>query len=121
MISPNSRSRKVRTIVSSTKPNVFAWEKSNIALIPYVQSITIATFTKLLMIRIVASRYSEWLNSFRSNESEVEFSSFTSFISLGVNEKDATSEAETKPETSSNNAAIRSATIAPAVIGQTVT
>jgi len=87
----------------------------------YVQSITIATFTKLLTIRIVASRNSEWLNSLKTNESKVDFSSLISFISLGVKEKEATSEAEIKPDINSSNTAIRSATIAPNVTGRTAT
>jgi len=82
---------------------------------------TTATFTKLLAIRIAASRYSERSSKRWINGSEGAFSSRMSLISPGVNEKNATSEADTKPETNSRRIARLNAITGPAVSACIVT
>ena len=115
MISPKSNNKKVRIIVSKTKPNTGTAEKSIHMFIAYVQSITTATFTKLFVINIAAKRYSERSNKRWMIESEDDFPSLISLKSLGEREKKATSEADIKPEIHNNNAATTKAIIGPVV------
>ena len=75
------------------------------------------TFTKLFEIRMVANNRSESFNKAMIRLSE-ECSSFSiSLRSLGEREKNAISDAETKPEANNNNTARMIAIIAPTVGG----
>lgn len=78
-----------------------------------LQSIMMVTFTKLLDIRIVASNFSESSNKATIRLSEACSSFSISLRSLGEREKNAISEADTKPEANNNNIAKEIATIAP--------
>ena len=80
-----------------------------------------ATFTKLLAINIDANRYSERSRRRLITGSAGRFSSPISFRSPGVREKNATSEADTKPETNSSKKARLNAITGPAVSACTVT
>ena len=71
------------------------------------------TFTKLLDIKIVANSRSESANKLLIRLSEEWFSSSMSFKSLGDKEKNAISEADTKPEANNNNTARIIATNSP--------
>jgi hypothetical protein len=86
-------------------------------MMPYVQSITTATLTKLFAIRIAASKYSERTNSLDIMESVLECSSLISLMSAGLSEKNATSDADTNPDTTNKEAAKHKATIGPTVTG----
>ena len=81
----------------------------------------IITLTKLLDIRIVANKRSESANNDLIYLSEVCFSSSTSFKSPGDNEKNAISEADTKPEANNRRTANEIATMAPTEGAATVT
>ena len=59
---------------------------------------TVATFTKLLEINIVASRYRGFSLRFIALKDEGVFSSSNTLISFSPNEKYATSDAEIMPE-----------------------
>ena len=71
------------------------------------------TFTKLLDIRIVASKRSESSNKEVIYLSDECSSSSISLRSLGDKEKKAISEADTKPDANNNNTAKDIAIIAP--------
>ena len=72
-----------------------------------------ATFTRLLVMRMVASVRSESSPSARICLSRSSLLSSSSFKSLGESEKKAISEPEAKPEKKSNMAASRPAKMAP--------
>lgn len=65
-----------------------------------LQSIMIATLTKLLVIKMVASKRSLSLINFSIFSSEGCLPSSTSFKSVGVSEKKAISDADAKPDAS---------------------
>ena len=71
------------------------------------------TFTKLLVIRMVANVRSESLRSAMILPSDADFSSSNSFSSFGVKEKKAISLPEAKPETKSKANAKTNAITAP--------
>jgi hypothetical protein len=73
---------------------------------------TIATFTKLLVISIVANKRSESFKRFSILSSEECCRSRILFKSDGESEKKAISEAEAKPDTNNNTTAIMAAIIA---------
>ena len=88
------------------------FEKSIILLIKNVHSITTATFTKLLAMRIVANRYSERVNRDLIRISCGSLSSSNSFISCG--------ESEIKAENPRNTTANISVIISPTEAGEKV-
>ena len=96
------------------------FEKSIILLIKNVQSITTATLTKLLAIRMVANKYSERANRDQIRKSCGFLSSSNSFISCGESEKKAISEAEIKAENPRNITANISVIISPTEAGESV-
>jgi hypothetical protein len=102
-------------MVSRIKPTSGTYVKSSRLWMAYVQSITMATFTKLLVIRMAASTWTERPSKCRIMGSEGCFPSLKSWISAGLREKNATSEAETKPERKISRAAVIKAIIGPAV------
>ena len=71
------------------------------------------TFTKLLEIKMVANNLSESSNKDAIYLSDEWFSSSISLRSLGDKEKNAISDADTKPEANNNNTAKTMAIIAP--------
>ena len=73
----------------------------------------IVTFTKLLDINIVANNFSESFNKAIIRLSERCSSSSISLRSLGEREKNAISDADTKPEANNNKTAKLIAIIAP--------
>ena len=79
------------------------------------------TLTKLLEIKIVASRRSESSNKAMIRLSEEWFSSSISLKSLGDKEKKAISDADTKPEANNNKTARMMAIMAPKEGAVTVT
>ena len=79
------------------------------------------TFTKLLDIRIVANNRSESANKSLIRLSEEWSSSSISFKSPGDKEKNAISDADTKPDANNKSIANDMATIAPAEGDITVT
>lgn len=79
------------------------------------------TLTKLLDIRMVASKYSESPSNALIRESDGCSSPSILLRSDGDKEKNAISDAETKPEAYNKTAARIIATTAPAVGGVTVT
>ena len=96
------------------------FEKSIILLIKNVHSITTATFTKLLAMRIVANRYSERVNRDLIRISCGSLPSSNSFIFCGESEKKAISEAEIKAENPRNTTANISVIISPTEAGEKV-
>ena len=86
-------------IVSKMKPMIGKALKSRVWLIMYDERTIIDTFTKLLVMRIVANRCSGfWSNCLIF--SSLGLSSFSIFSkSLGEREKNATSDADTKADT----------------------
>ena len=79
------------------------------------------TFTKLLEIKIVANKRSESFNKVMMRLSDECSSSSISLRSFGEREKNAISEADTKPDANKSNTARMIATMAPNEGGQTVT
>ena len=104
---------KNSTITESPKSTTSAKKK--------LQSIMMVTLTKLLDINIVASKRSESFNKLVMCLSEGCSSSSISLRSLGEREKNAISEADTKPDANNNNTANTMATIAPNEGAETVT
>ena len=99
MISPNNSSKKVRITVNIRNSANGEWN-TNTFIKKKLQSMIMVTFTKLLVINIVANKRSE------SSRRKLIFSSAgclrssISFLSEGESEKKAISEAEAKPEAS---------------------
>ena len=104
---------KNSTITESPKSTTSAKKK--------LQSIMMVTLTKLLDIRIVASKRSESFSKLAICLSEGCSSSSISLRSPGEREKNAISEADTKPDANNNNTAKMMATIAPNEGAVTVT
>ena len=73
----------------------------------------IVTFTKLLEIKMVANSFSESFNKAIIRPSEECSSSYISLRLFGEREKNAISEADTKPEANNSNTAKLIVTIAP--------
>ena len=81
----------------------------------------IVTLTKLLDIKIVANNRSESASNALIYLSEDDFSSSISLRSVGEREKNAISEADTKPDANNKRTAKEIATIAPTEGAYTVT
>ena len=111
MISPNNSSKKVRITVNIRNSANGEWN-TNTFIKKKLQSMIMVTFTKLLVINIVANKRSE------SSRRKLIFSSAgclrssISFLSEGESEKKAISEAEAKPEASRSTPASTMAIIA---------
>ena len=78
-----------------------------------LQSMMMVTLTKLLEIKIVASKRSESLSRDMMRLSEGCSSSSISLRSFGEREKNAISDADTKPDANNSNTAKTMATMAP--------
>lgn len=94
---------------TGASPKYRTWRKNTLS------SITIATFTKLFAMRIVANSRSGLLKRLSTDVSFGFLSESNSFRSLGSSEKKATSEAEIKPEANNKNTATVKETIEPKV------
>ena len=111
MISPNNSSKKVRITVNIRNSANGEWNTKTF-IKKKLQSMIMVTFTKLLVINIVANKRSE------SSRRKLIFSSAgclrssISFLSEGESEKKAISEAEAKPEASRSTPASTMAIIA---------
>ena len=89
--------------------------KTNTFIKKKLQSMIMVTFTKLFVIRMVASNLSVSSRSLRIFSSEGCFFSSMAFRSDGEREKKAISEAEAKPDTSNSKPANTMAMIAEIV------
>ena len=107
MISPKSRRRNVRITVITRNSRITDVPKSTTSAKKKLHNMIIITLTKLLDIRIVANKRSE--------------SASRDLKSLGENEKNAISDADTKPEANNNRTANEIATMAPTEGAVTVT
>ena len=109
MISPKRSSKKVTTTMVNKK-GTHAGEllKSRIALVKYVEIITIPTFTKLLTISMVANKCSGFFSNFNTSILFLLFFVFRLSKLAGDKEKNATSEPEIKAELSNNRIIIDS-------------
>ena len=113
IISPKSSKRKVKATVrirNSAKGEV----NRNTSIKKMLQSIIMATFTRLLVIKMVASSRSESSKRDLIFLSTSVFSSDNALRSAGESEKKAISDADAKPEKSNNNPASTMATRAEA-------
>ena len=109
MISPKRSRRSVRMTVCVRKPSTGDEEKSKIRVKAYPVRMTIATLTRLLPMRIVASSRSESLRSSRRALSAGCSSSLIASISDGEREKKATSDEDINAERMSRTAETASA------------
>ena len=99
MISPKSNNRKVTiTMVNKNESQAGAKLKSSMASVKKVDNITIPTFTKLLVINIVASKCSGFFNKSSTCLLLLLFSIFKLSRLAGDKEKKATSEPDTNAE-----------------------
>ena len=121
MISPKRRSKNVSTTVMTKNSNKTEVPKSMTSAKKKLHNMIIITLTKLLEIRMVANKRSESANKSLMYLSEECSSSSTSFKSLGDKEKNAISDADTKPEANNNNTANEIAIMAPMEGAVTVT
>jgi len=111
----------VKAMVRQKNPKRGECEKSKTVVKKKPHKVTVPIFTKLLMIRIVASRRDESFIRSVIIRSAFILPSLTTRISFGPIEKKAISEADIYPEMSNKNAETIRAMIAPRVNGCKVT
>ena len=99
MISPKSSNKNVRTTVR-IKNSAIGEPKLNTCIKKMLQSIIMATLTKLLVINMVAKSLSLSSSNFSIFSSEGCFPSSNSLKSAGESEKKAISDADAKPDAS---------------------
>ena len=111
MISPNNSSKKVRITVNIRNSANGEWN-TNTFIKKKLQSMIMVTFTKLLVINIVANKRSESSRRKIILSSAGCLRSTISFLSEGESEKIAIYEAEAKPDASRSTPASTMAIIA---------
>ena len=98
VISPKRTIKKVITIIWIINSKIEPSGKTNAIEVRYEPKIIIAMFIKLFVISIVAKSLLGLSRSFSATDAFFDFSDFNCSISLGANEKYATSAPETTAE-----------------------
>ena len=96
-------------------------EKSNKLSIKNADKTTIATFTKLLLIKIAANKYSGFSCNLKTRLSASVLAASISLRCCGVREKKPTSEADIKAETPKSRTMISNVITCSKVNGKTIT